>query len=961
MHIRTMFSYALGFTATLLAVQQDGVLLPPPLPVTPGVSKPLVPITLPKPLVAALRMTDSAATSAPAVVMKLLVLAGDSSEIAYQGITTFLSEIGVPYQAVVLDTIPADANGDRLAAFALSDAATGRGLYQGVILTDSSFGVCDPTCHSRLSTADWTKLANYESQFQVRVLSYFTWPAPEWGLLPADSGADYTDANPLNMSFTAAAASIFPYLTRAGTIPVGGTIWAYRATTTAAANETTTAILTAGSYTVGATHTTADGRETFAVTMDNGVSLLHSMALNYGLINWVTKGVFLGSRQIYVSPQLDDMLVGDKLYAPMRPECPQDRTCPAVRAEGSDLQALSTWQTNKQLDTQLQAFRTTSVYCGIGAADAPPNDTLVPAVTALGSRFGWVSHTYSHSNLDCYTLTNGLCTPATSAQSFAEIDQNVAAATSLGITIDANSLVTPFNGGMSNSVFLQAAATRGIGFLGANPYAPTNPNTGIVNPYVPSILEIPRRPNHVFSDTNSPYSGVVGSLPDEYNSFFGPQGSQPTFDHNLTYSEILDNESQFLLADVLHYEAFPFSFHQSNMTIYDGTHSLFSDVMDATITRYKALCALPVKSMGMSDIGRLLARRASYNASGVTGIYTPGVSVVLTTVNAATIPVTGACSQLSCPTFGGQIQDDVSMAANSTVTLSLSAGQGVGLSSVTLNPTTVAGGSPTQGTVTLNGSAATNVVVSLSSDKTAATVPASVTVTAGNSSATFTVTTTAVTTSTTATITATYNSVSKTAPLTVTPVVALSGVSLNPTSVAGGSPSTGTVTLTGAAPTGGIVVSLSSNRTAAIVPATVTVTAGNSKATFTVATTAVATSTVATITATYTSVSKTASLTITPAALLSSLSLNPTSVAGGNSSTGTVTLSGPAPTGGVSISLNSNNSFIASVPASITIPGGSATGSFTVSTRSFLTTWRVTITASYGGTSRNSTLTVTRQ
>jgi hypothetical protein len=91
------------------------------------------------------------------------------------------------------------------------------------------------------------------------------------------------------------------------------------------------------------------------------------------------------------------------------------------------------------------------------------------------------------------------------------------------------------------------------------------------------------------------------------------------------------------------------------------------------------------------------------------------------------------------------------------------------LSSVTLNPTSVTGGSSSMGMVTLSGPAPSGgLAVNLSSNSPA-TVPASVTVAYGASSATFTVTTSAVTASTPATISASYAGVTKTASLTVTP------------------------------------------------------------------------------------------------------------------------------------------------------------------------------------------------
>ena len=201
---------------------------------------------------------------------------------------------------------------------------------------------------------------------------------------------------------------------------------------------------------------------------------------------------------------------------------------------------------------------------------------------------------------------------------------------------------------------------------------------------------------------------------------------------------------------------------------------MFSDLLDATIGKYKNVFTLPVVTMDMKDLAPVFMNRASIKTSGVTGIYTPGVSVVLTTSKAGIIPVTGACSQASCGTYGGQIQDNVAMAANSTVTLSLTSTEGVTLTTLSINPTSVTGGTSATGTVTLSGAAPSGgVSVSLSSNNAAATVPGSVTVAAGSSTATFAVTTQSVTSSTSAIVTASYGSGSQTATLTINPAARL--------------------------------------------------------------------------------------------------------------------------------------------------------------------------------------------
>ncbi len=93
--------------------------------------------------------------------------------------------------------------------------------------------------------------------------------------------------------------------------------------------------------------------------------------------------------------------------------------------------------------------------------------------------------------------------------------------------------------------------------------------------------------------------------------------------------------------------------------------------------------------------------------------------------------------------------------------------------------------------------------------------------------------------------------------------------------------------------------------------------------------------------------------------ILLSVGVNPTSVNGGTSSSGTVTLSGAATAGGAVVSLSSSNSGVASVPSSVTVPAGSSTANFTVTTHSVTTSTVVTIYATYaGGATQQTTVTV---
>ncbi len=111
--------------------------------------------------------------------------------------------------------------------------------------------------------------------------------------------------------------------------------------------------------------------------------------------------------------------------------------------------------------------------------------------------------------------------------------------------------------------------------------------------------------------------------------------------------------------------------------------------------------------------------------------------------------------------------------------LPATAAAAVGLSSVALRPTTVVQGTPSLGTVTLDGPAPSGgAIVTLTSLNTAvATVPNSVTVPTGATTVNFMVTTLAVTTPTTVTIQGSYNGVGISPKLTVVPRLAIRAVS----------------------------------------------------------------------------------------------------------------------------------------------------------------------------------------
>jgi len=202
------------------------------------------------------------------------------------------------------------------------------------------------------------------------------------------------------------------------------------------------------------------------------------------------------------------------------------------------------------------------------------------------------------------------------------------------------------------------------------------------------------------------------------------------------------------------------------------------------------------------------------------------------------------------------------------------------------------------------------------------------------------------------------------------PPPVLSAVSVSPTSVVGGNSSLGTVTLS-SAQTSATVVALSTPAPASVahLPASVTVAAGATSASFTITTSAVTSQFNMNVFADLVgSPERQALLLITAggggAATLNSLAVNPASLVGGASATGSVTLSSAAPSGGAVVALSkafsngATGTVPATVPASVTVPAGQTTASFTIGTSAVTATTNVRISASFAGATLASDITL---
>ncbi len=143
-------------------------------------------------------------------------------------------------------------------------------------------------------------------------------------------------------------------------------------------------------------------------------------------------------------------------------------------------------------------------------------------------------------------------------------------------------------------------------------------------------------------------------------------------------------------------------------------------------------------------------------------------------------------------------------------------------------------------------------------------------------------------------------------------------------------------------------------------PSSVTVGSGTSSRAFNLSVSKTAPNETVTITASYDGQTQMAQIAVSPApVILKSVAASPTSTEGGTSTTANrVYLTGNA-TATTLVSLTSSNPAVLSVPKTVTVQQGYSSHVFTVTTQPVTSEQDVTITATSGGVTQRTTLTVT--
>ena len=362
-----------------------------------------------------LRTVGEAAQAAvitnPVLDMKVLVLyrPGDADGV-FAMVKGYLDNLGIPYDD--LDTGQATPRGT-LEASDLWDGVN-RGYYYAVFITTSNIWAA-------LSPAEKTTLADYERAFGVREVTWYAYPNPtDYGLNFTAVTAANNDATwcpgtaqgiPFTASLTAAGQAAFSYLRPDVALSIQGPcMYGYLAQPAAGADVTPLLVNGAGD-TFLAVFRPGDGREIMTMTEGSFYpaippAYLHAQVLPYGMINWATRGVFLGERHVYFVPQPDDVLGQGDRWDAVNHRYIFDT---GYRNTPADLDNLVAWQDAFRANTANAAgFRIEMPFNGEGsledreggvATGAVLPGTLTAKATQLEGNFTWLNHTYTHREM----------------------------------------------------------------------------------------------------------------------------------------------------------------------------------------------------------------------------------------------------------------------------------------------------------------------------------------------------------------------------------------------------------------------------------------------------------------------------------------------------------------------------------------------------------------------------------
>lgn len=490
----------------------------------------------------------------------------------------------------------------------------GRSLYYGVVLTTNqlAFETVDKNFRSALSMEQWSSFRQYLLHFDLRLVSLYSFPNPNLGveytqlsdpgqefvLYPSRNLVELDSAYPKDIKF-----------------PLKGS-WAYGAKILDPQNSIPIISYAGTDLTSAIIHTTINKTQEMHFFFAQSQFFTSSLTLSSAWIHWLTKGVYQGKRRIMLNVHIDDVFLGTGLF-PAFDILPDsnitdryvyrlnsDDMLHYVKQQKNELAVLAN---NPDFKIEL-AFNGNGIWENGGYG----RDSLLDTSIDLFDHFFWLTHTYSHGDLNWFNYP----------MSKLELEANILIAQdfvpSTSSNYSPNSIVTPRISGLFNPKALQAMLDVGLKYAtGDNTrpeIVPKNIHHGLYttsefNGY-DGLFIVPRYATEIYYNVSLPIEQEA-----EYNFIYSRH-----FGYKSSIDQILEREASRVTRQLLSYEYAPYMFHQANLRSFNWhgqRESLITLWVKSVISELRKFSNLPVLAHKMDDLALYFLDRMQSDTCGI--------------------------------------------------------------------------------------------------------------------------------------------------------------------------------------------------------------------------------------------------------------------------------------------------------------------------------------------------------
>ncbi|ACV06889.1 hypothetical protein I6I18_07170 [Kytococcus sedentarius] len=592
--------------------------------------------------------------------IELVVLVLDDGSPTVDAYTDRLVREGVPHRLVNLNAADRPTID---ASFLTVGGRADHAAFQGVITPNSA--------PAQLSEAEADALRDWQARFAIRQISAYVYPSAAVGLQTPEAAGPLDDST-LQVT-PSARAGAFSYLD--GPVPVDDVnpavteTYGYRAAALeGGAEAVATSSAPSGATAVMTGIHRADGREEMFNTFSFNRYQVHTRILVHGQIEWLTRGIHLGSYSNAFSVHSDDTFSASSLWSPhgnctIGAGCDPAQVLPdepaTARMDAADVEFMRSWQ-------QQWGLKIDQAFNGAGSREYAATHGTDPLLAALRTRprdFRFINHTWSHRHLGCERQYDPV-TGAASCQRDAagavvtvpratlveEIRRNLDFAFWNGLPVDRTELITGEHSGLLGDPELStdnpnlggALRSTGVRWIAAD-----NSRDPWQRPVGPA-LTVPRHPMNIFYNAATEEQQV-----DEYTWIYSSRADGgsghcetdprttclPPLSGAEDFQDVLvPREAANALSRVVNNDARPHYVHQANQT---GDRIIYP-VLERLLTDYRAIFAdnTPLVNPTQAEAGEQLRAAAAWQAEGDARATWRGGRVQLrATGDGATIPV----------------------------------------------------------------------------------------------------------------------------------------------------------------------------------------------------------------------------------------------------------------------------------------------------------------------------------